>query len=172
MSAHSHTHAQTNALKICAWNEKNKDMFGVYGKMNKLHVILASRYSQQARQQLITIQDSCLKRLKHIINDPDKQLLRIHVDTGGCSGFSYRFELVSDQKVKVEEDTVFEREQYKVVVNKSILPLISGSKIEYSDSLMKSSFEISNPIAETKCGCGTSFSVNLDKLQSQNTSDK
>ena len=33
--------------------------------------------------------------------------LRILVDSGGCSGFQYNFEIISDNKIKKEEDYVY-----------------------------------------------------------------
>ena len=33
--------------------------------------------------------------------------LRVLVDSGGCSGFQYNFEIISDSKIKKEEDYVY-----------------------------------------------------------------
>lgn len=114
---------------------------------------------------LVTIEDSCLNRLKQILKKPADEFLRIHVETGGCSGFSYIFDIEPKDKIDQQEDLIIEREQYRVVVNKQVLPFIKGSHIQYNESLIKSSFKIINPIAETKCSCGSSFSVDFNKLQ-------
>ena len=39
------------------------------------------------------------------------------------------------------------------------MELIKGSKIDYVNELIGSSFKITNPQASSSCGCGTSFSV-------------
>lgn len=129
---------------------------------------IASQQHQNnnSNSQLFTIKDSCLQRLKQILTKPQEEYLRIHVETGGCSGFSYMFE-IEDKNIDPKEDLVFERETYKVVINKDILPYMKGAAIEFDDSLMKSSFSIKNPIAETKCSCGTSFSVDFNKIDKQ-----
>lgn len=124
------------------------------------------RWASTDAKNLITIKDSCLMRLKKILTKPQEEFLRIHVETGGCSGFSYLFEIES-KAIDPKEDLVFERENYRVVINKDILPYMRGSSIEYNESLIKSSFHVANPIAETKCSCGSSFSVDLNKLQQQ-----
>jgi len=36
---------------------------------------------------------------------------------------------------------------------------LSGSVIDYKEDAMGSNFTVSNPNAETTCGCGSSFSV-------------
>lgn len=127
----------------------------------------ARSYNLRNQENLIVIKDSCLKKLKQILTKPQEELLRIHVETGGCSGFSYVFQIENTNKLNLDEDLVIERDSYKIVINKEIVPFIKGSSIEHNESLIKSSFQITNPLAETKCGCGTSFSVNLGKLQEQ-----
>lgn len=124
---------------------------------------LLGRLASTDARSLITIKDSCLNRLKQILEKPTEEFLRIHVEAGGCSGFSYIFE-IDNKPVDQKEDIVFERDNYRVVINKEVLPLMKGSSIEFEESLIKSSFHVSNPIAETKCGCGSSFSVDLNKL--------
>jgi len=103
--------------------------------------------------------------LKTIIDKPDQEYLRINIETGGCSGFSYVFDIENAQQIEQNEDLIFERDNYRVVVNKDMLQFLKGSTIEFHESLIKSSFQVSNPVAETKCSCGSSFSVNLGDLQ-------
>lgn len=126
---------------------------------------LASTDAKTNQHQLIIIKDSCIQRLRQILKKPQEQFLRIHVEAGGCSGFSYKFDIDTNKSIDPIEDLVFQKENYRVVINKEILPYMKGSSIEYSESLIRSSFVVSNPIAETKCGCGSSFSVDFNKLQ-------
>mgnify|MGYP005670216959 CR=1 FL=1 len=46
-----------------------------------------------------------------------------------------------------------------VLIDKTSIELIKGSKIDYVNELIGSSFKISNPLASSSCGCGTSFSI-------------
>lgn len=132
-----------------------------------LLIKLFGRLASTDAKNLITIQDSCLNRLKQILSKPDEEFLRVHVETGGCSGFSYLFQIENKQSIDDKEDLIFDRENYKVVINKNLLPYMKGSSIEYNESLIKTSFNVTNPIADTKCSCGTSFSINLSKIQQQ-----
>lgn len=124
------------------------------------------RLASTDARNIITIKDSCLNRLKLILEKPQEEFLRVHVETGGCSGFSYKFE-IENKEIDSKEDLVFERENYRVVINKEILPFMAGSSIEFNESLIKSSFNVTNPIAETRCSCGSSFSVDINKLKQQ-----
>lgn len=49
----------------------------------------------------IGISESCVKRLKQLCEDDKNTFLRIAVESGGCSGFQYKFDL--DNKV-VDDD--------------------------------------------------------------------
>ena len=83
--------------------------------------------------------------------------LRLSVDSGGCSGLSYRFEL--DKAGKQPDDAEFSRGDGAVLLVDSVsLPLLSGAVVDYSTSIERSGFEVAaNPHSVAKCGCGSSF---------------
>ena len=84
------------------------------------------------------------------------KLLRVGVVGGGCSGFSYTFDL--DDAI-AEDDMVIERDGAKVAIDSASIPFLDGSKIDYVDELIGAAFKIDNPNATAACGCGTSFSI-------------
>ena len=88
------------------------------------------------------------------------EYLRVFVDAGGCSGFSYVFEL-NQEEIDPDEDVVLEGPMgQRVVVDEASLNLIRGSTIDYVQEMIKSSFEVrDNPQSESACGCGSSFAV-------------
>ena len=82
--------------------------------------------------------------------------LRVAVDGGGCSGFQYRFTIVSAAEA---EDLVLERDGAVVLIDPMSLDFMKGSEIDFVDDLIGQSFKISNPNATASCGCGTSFAI-------------
>ncbi|MBB6260084.1 iron-sulfur cluster assembly accessory protein [Paenochrobactrum gallinarii] len=105
----------------------------------------------------ISVSDSAAKRIAKILSsEPDKSALRVSVEGGGCTGFSYKYELVSDQE---DDDLVIEKAGSKVLIDAISLPYLDGSVIDFVDDLMGQSFQIQNPNATSSCGCGTSFSI-------------
>jgi iron-sulfur cluster assembly protein/iron-sulfur cluster insertion protein len=46
----------------------------------------------------------------------------------------------------------------KVVVDSQSAELLTGSTLDYSDTLQGAGFHITNPNATRTCGCGNSFS--------------
>lgn len=108
-------------------------------------------------QNTVTATDTALKRIAAIIaKDNDKSALRISVEGGGCSGFSYQFDLVDAQN---DDDLVIEGHNGKVLIDEMSLIYMGGSVIDFVDDLMGQSFQVKNPNAVASCGCGTSFSV-------------
>ena len=77
---------------------------------------------------------------------------RIAVKGGGCSGFKYDFTF---DKSSDENDVKFDN----VVIDKNSLDMLKGSKIDFNNELIGSSFKISNPKTKSSCGCGISFSI-------------
>ena len=85
-------------------------------------------------------------------NDPSLGL-RIFVAGGGCSGLQYGMTLDEEQ----DGDTIIQQEGFKVLVDEMSVGYISGSEVDYVDSLMGAGFTVNNPNAVSSCGCGHSF---------------
>lgn len=105
----------------------------------------------------ISVSDSAAKRIVKILaKQEDKNALRISVEGGGCSGFSYKFDLVQGSN---DDDLIIEKDGARVLIDSISVPYIDGSVIDFIDDLMGQSFQISNPNATSSCGCGTSFGM-------------
>jgi iron-sulfur cluster assembly accessory protein len=105
----------------------------------------------------VTLSESAARRIKEIVSaEQGKSALRVSVEGGGCSGFSYKFDLDNEPG---EDDIVLERDDAKVLIDQVSLVYMAGSEIDFVDNLMGQAFQIKNPNAVASCGCGTSFSV-------------
>src|SRR5215471_10577580 len=71
-------------------------------------------------------------------------MLRISVEGGGCSGFQYKFDLVSS---KADDDLVLARDGATVLVDPVSVQYMAGAEIDFVDDLIGSSFRINNPVA-------------------------
>ncbi|HEY7523927.1 MAG TPA: iron-sulfur cluster insertion protein ErpA [Candidatus Limnocylindrales bacterium] len=80
--------------------------------------------------------------------------LRVYVYSGGCSGYRYGM-MVED--APTADDRLFETQGVKVYVDTNSVDLLTGSQIDYVDTLMGAGFTVNNPNAVAACGCGSSF---------------
>jgi len=103
----------------------------------------------------VTMSRSAAKRISAILADEPGKVLRVAVEGGGCSGFSYSIDLGEREA----EDLVIERDGAVVVIDPTSLPFLEGSEIDFTEELIGAAFKIHNPNATAACGCGTSFSV-------------
>ena len=106
---------------------------------------------------MITVTESAVAKIQDILaeeNNPELKL-RVFVQGGGCSGMSYGFTL---DDVQNEDDWDLDYNGVQVLVDSMSGGYLQGAVIDYRDDVMGASFSISNPQAQTTCGCGSSFS--------------
>jgi iron-sulfur cluster assembly accessory protein len=105
----------------------------------------------------VDVTDAAAKRIAAIVaKEAGKTALRVSVEGGGCSGFSYKFDLV---EARNDDDVAIERNGATVLIDELSLVYMGGSVIDFVDDLIGQSFQIKNPNAVASCGCGTSFSI-------------
>ena len=105
----------------------------------------------------IILTDSAARRVAWIAERQSKPaILRLAVDGGGCAGFTYKFELAEAADA---EDTVAETDGVRLVVDPVSLELVRGSAVDFVEDLGGAAFKVTNPNAQSGCGCGSSFSV-------------
>jgi iron-sulfur cluster assembly accessory protein len=105
----------------------------------------------------VHVTDRAARRISEIIaSEARPVMLRVSVKAGGCSGFQYAFDLVSERE---SGDFVIEKEGATVLIDDVSLPFMTGAEIDFVEDLVGASFRINNPNATASCGCGTSFSV-------------
>lgn len=103
----------------------------------------------------LTIDQSAIERIQSLRekrNEPALKL-RVLVEGGGCSGFQYQLDLVTDAE---ENDFIY---RDCVLTDDVSLPFLTGATIRFEETLVGAEFKIDNPNAKMGCGCGTSFSI-------------
>ena len=104
---------------------------------------------------VVSMTPTAVEKVRELLtqeNDPSLGL-RIFVAGGGCSGLQYGMTLDEEQ----DGDTVIMQEGFRVLVDEMSGGYISGSEVDYVDSLMGAGFTVNNPNAVSSCGCGHSF---------------
>ncbi len=114
---------------------------------------------QQAADATIAITDKGAEKVREFLAGQGEAAavagLRVGVRGGGCSGFQYQ--LAFDEQR--DSDVVYESHGLKLLVDRESLPFVSGSTIDYEESLQGAGFKVNNPNVVAACGCGSSFRV-------------
>ena len=107
---------------------------------------------------MITVTESAKAKISDLLAEEGNPnlFLRTFVQGGGCSGFSYGFTF---DEIQNEDDFEMPLGQSKILIDAMSMQYLQGASIDYKEDLQGSEFKITNPNAQSTCGCGSSFSV-------------
>jgi iron-sulfur cluster assembly accessory protein len=101
--------------------------------------------------------ERALKRVAEVLRgEAPGSFLRVSVNGGGCSGFQYSFDILPAAE---DGDVILGDSEARLAIDPVSLDFLKGSRIDFVDDLMGSSFRVENPNATASCGCGTSFAI-------------
>lgn len=107
---------------------------------------------------MITITESAKIKISDLLAEEGNPnlYLRTFVQGGGCSGMSYGFTF---DEIMNEDDFEMPLGNTKILIDAMSMQYLQGASIDYKEDLQGSEFKITNPNAQSSCGCGNSFSV-------------
>ncbi|CAK5068965.1 unnamed protein product [Meloidogyne enterolobii] len=126
----------------------------IRNRVNLLNFYFPSS-SSSSKDNFLIVTEKAINQLGKVSSPGEN--LRISVDSGGCSGFEYK--MILDKEINEKEDEIIKFSNgASVVIDKISLEFIRGSKLDYSEDLMRAAFRIiDNPKATNGCSCGASF---------------
>jgi iron-sulfur cluster assembly protein len=108
---------------------------------------------------MISLTDKGVEKVREFLSQQgsvaEASGLRVGVRGGGCSGFQYALAFDEER----DGDTVLEEQGIRLLVDRSSLPYVKGSVIDFVDGLQGAGFKVENPNVVAACGCGSSFRV-------------
>ncbi|HTI97703.1 MAG TPA: iron-sulfur cluster assembly accessory protein [Dongiaceae bacterium] len=109
-------------------------------------------------ERLVKLTANAAKKVSSLLTRQGRAsgVLRVAVVGGGCSGLQYKMDL---QDGPANRDILVESGGVKVVVDPKSALYVTGSELDYVDSLQDGGFKVKNPNAATSCSCGESFSA-------------
>jgi iron-sulfur cluster insertion protein len=117
----------------------------------------AASYLKSVSNLDISLTESAARRVAAIAARKEKPaILRLSVDGGGCAGFTYKFDLAEEAE---PDDSIAETAGVKLLVDPVTLDLVRGSAVDFVEDLAGATFRVTNPNAQSGCGCGSSFSI-------------
>ena len=112
----------------------------------------------------VTITEAARTHIRRTLINIDKPYLVFGLKGGGCAGFEY-FWQPADEELYAQNGTphldemIDLGEDKKLVVDGAGLMYLLGSEIDYKSDFVSSQLVVTNPMAKSSCGCGTSISV-------------
>ena len=117
----------------------------------------ATTKPRRALPPLMRLTDAAAERLSKLYaKGQEGMLLRISVNTKGCSGLSYVMDWVPQPG---PGDEVVVDKGLTVLVDRKASLFLIGSEMDYRSDLLTSGFTFANPNEKGRCGCGESFHV-------------
>jgi len=108
-------------------------------------------------EPVVSLTPSAAQEVRALLEKPENagKLLRVYVEQGGCSGMQYS--MVFDERRP--DDLASEFHGVSVLIDPFSAKFLSGSVVDFSDSLTGGGFKVTNPNAQQSCGCGKSFTA-------------
>jgi iron-sulfur cluster assembly protein len=111
--------------------------------------------SKEEKAMAIHLTDSAARHVRRILEQHEDSIgLRLGIRSSGCSGFAY---VVDYAREVGADDTVFDSNGIRVLVDRASLPHLDGMTIDYArNGLLNETLVFNNPNVESSCGCGES----------------
>ncbi len=111
----------------------------------------------RALPPLMQVTATAAERLRRLYESGEQgKLLRIGVNTKGCSGLSYD---MSWTDAPGPGDEVVNDKGVTVLVDRKASLFLIGTTMDYEVKALTSGFTFTNPNEKGRCGCGESFHV-------------
>jgi iron-sulfur cluster assembly accessory protein len=116
------------------------------------------------KMQAVTLTEAARTHIRRVLIDMDKPYLVFGLKGGGCAGFEYFWEPADDELYAKNgspeiDEMISVGEGKSLIVDGSGLMYLLGSEIDYKQDFVSSQLVVTNPMAKSSCGCGTSISV-------------
>lgn len=109
----------------------------------------------------IILTESARERIRGYLDaEPAAIGLRFGVARTGCSGWGYKIDMA---RAQADGDSVFESDGISVYVDAESLALVDGTAIDFLKQGLNEQFVFRNPNVAGECGCGESFTTDVDK---------
>jgi iron-sulfur cluster assembly protein len=104
----------------------------------------------------MSLSPAAAERLRALYAKGDGRLLRISVNTKGCSGLAYDMSWVDAPGAG---DEVVRDQDLTVLVDRKASLFLIGTTMDWQQQALSAGFTFINPNEKGRCGCGESFHV-------------
>jgi iron-sulfur cluster assembly accessory protein len=113
-----------------------------------------------AAPALVGMSDSAAAYIRKAATDTGKEAgVRLRILAGGCSGLEYKLDLLDPGAAPAAEEQEITSNGIRILADMKSTIYVTGSIIDYEETLFRRGFKIRNPNATSTCSCGDSFGV-------------
>lgn len=106
----------------------------------------------------ITLTLAAEEYIAEILEKHPAKAFHISVDGKGCAGYQYNYELIDIERIDPLDEKI-EHDWGTVVVDRTSQMFLIGSTLNLKEDLFSCELVWHNPLAQSSCGCGKSFSL-------------
>ncbi len=135
--------------------EEISSMLQELNDLVKAHTQQPQEKKMDIAHAMLTITEFAARKISEIMKQQQKEGygLRVEVVRGGCAGYTYSMDF---EKKPSDEDLIFEENGLRMFVAPKSMEFLSGTQIDYVESLQGSGIKLNNPNVKSSCGCGKS----------------
>lgn len=128
-------------------------------------LVVAQRAKPADEKNGIRLSEPAAEKVREHIeksNLSDSTYLYVGVKGGGCSGLSYVLDLRDEVHAPINDaDEVFSSNGLNIVcdLKSYVVGNLTGTLIDWQETMMGAGFTFNNPNAKSTCGCGSSYSA-------------
>ena len=120
----------------------------------------AARAAEEGGAAFVTISPKAADYIRQSAEETGKQAgVRLRILAGGCSGLEYKLDLLEAGEEPKPGDRRIDSNGVTMLMDLKSAIHVTGSVIDYEQSLLRRGFSIRNPNATSTCSCGDSFSA-------------
>lgn len=109
---------------------------------------------------LVGMSDSAAAYIRQAAATAGKEAgVRLRILAGGCSGLEYKLDLLDPGASPGAEEQEIVSNGIRILADLKSTIYVTGSIIDYEETLLRRGFKIRNPNATSSCSCGDSFGV-------------
>jgi iron-sulfur cluster assembly accessory protein len=103
---------------------------------------------------VVQLTENAKERMVDMLNEHNKQVVRLSLQGGGCAGFKYDWALDTASQ---PGDEVIKLPNGEFAIDDTSIMYLLGSIVDYKKEVFGSYFTIENPASTSSCGCGESI---------------
>jgi iron-sulfur cluster assembly protein len=114
---------------------------------------------------ICTLTETAKTQIDTICKEHNAIAVTLNMKGGGCAGFEYDWGTISDaQEIEEGDEIIPTGNGNNFIIGSHSIMFMIGTVVDYKKDIMGSMFDITNPNAQSSCGCGVSVNFDVDKL--------